>query len=319
MKKNNPNRTIEGISAAFASAVFLGFIPIFGKKAILFGFSPLCIVAFRTTFAAILLCLLMIITQRKYFYIYSLGLIGCLLAGFINGVGSIFYYTALTKLDASVGHLVYSSYPLFVALWQLFDKISIKRLTIIRILLYIPGVFLLLNNGDSSATLSGAGAMAISAALYALHLIINQRVLYEVPAPTVTLYTLLSMSATVVIAFLLFDFNFPVENTPWWPIFGMAAITFASRLTLFMGVKKLGSMQTALLGLGELLVTILIAWLWLGESLSTLQAIGATILGISILLIGFEKNEPQKRRTTGWLAWLNPPKIQIEDIWGSNH
>ena len=44
-----------------------------------------------------------------------------------------------------------------------------------------------------------------AAALYALHLPINQRVLYEVPAPTVTLYTLLAMSAVVVPAYLVFD------------------------------------------------------------------------------------------------------------------
>ena len=39
---------------------------------------------------------------------------------------------------------------------------------------------------------------------YALHLLINQRVLYEVPAPTVTFYTLLGMAVTVSVAFLAF-------------------------------------------------------------------------------------------------------------------
>ena len=47
----------------------------------------------------------------------------------------------------------------------------------------------------------GAAMMFGAAFLYALHLLINQRVLYEVPAPTVTFYTLLGMSITVLIAF----------------------------------------------------------------------------------------------------------------------
>jgi drug/metabolite transporter (DMT)-like permease len=37
---------------------------------------------------------------------------------------------------------------------------------------------------------------------------------------------------------------------------------------LFLGVKHLGGMQTAVLGLSELLVTIVVAQLWLGEQLN---------------------------------------------------
>ncbi len=44
-----------------------------------------------------------------------------------------------------------------------------------------------------------------AAALYALHLPINQRVLYEVPAPTVTLYTLLGNERGSGPCLLLFD------------------------------------------------------------------------------------------------------------------
>ena len=40
---------------------------------------------------------------------------------------------------------------------------------------------------------------------------------------------------------------------------GLTLVTFFSRLTLFLGVKHLGGMQTALLGLGELLVTLICA------------------------------------------------------------
>ena len=53
-----------------------------------------------------------------------------------------------------------------------------------------------------------------AAVLYAMHLPINQRVLYEVPAPTVALYTLLSMSAVVIPAYLLFDRAWPSAQCP---------------------------------------------------------------------------------------------------------
>jgi len=305
---------IKGIQAAASSALFLGMAPIFGKLAILFGFNPLAVVAFRTGIAFILLFIIVLIFYRQFLYIFPVGLLGCLLAGFINGIGSILYYSALSRLDASIGQLLYSFYPIFVALWLLLDRQTITRMTYFRLGLSLPGVYLLLQSGKSPIDWIGAVLMIGSAILYALHLLINQRVLYEAPAPTVTLYTLMTMSVTVIAAYLIFKPTLPVPSTPWWPLLLMALITFFSRITLFQGVKHLGGMQTSLIGLGELLVTVLLAHWWLGEHLNTLQWMGAGLLMVSLLLVGFDKLPPDKRHNSGWLAWLNPPQINPTDL-----
>jgi len=310
---NQPGKN-SGLQAAIISAVFLGLAPIFGKQAILGGFSPLAVVAFRTSIAMFLVFVLMALFKRSFFYIYPVGLVGCFLAGFVNGLGSILYYAALSRLDASVGQLLYSFYPLFVAFWLLTDRQPIGRLTLLRLVISLPGVYLLLSTGNHSIDLIGAGMMLGAAVLYALHLIINQRVLFEVPAPTVTFYTLVSMSLTVVIAYLAFDRSLPSSGTSWWPVLALAFVTFISRLTLFYGVKYLGGIQTAILGLGELLVTMATAQWWLGERLSSLQWLGTALLLVSLFLVSFDKPPTEKRKKTGWLAWLNPPKISPTDI-----
>lgn len=304
----------KGIRAAAASAIFLGLAPVFGKQALLFGFSPLAVVTLRTSIAAFLFFVAMVILKRQFFYIYPVGLVGCILAGFLNGIGSILYYYGFSRLDASIGHLLYSFYPLFVAFWLLLDRQPINKITIYRLILAAAGVILLVSTGNKPVDLAGAAMMLGSAALYGLHLLVNQRVLYEAPAPTVTFYTLAAMAVTVTAAYLLFDLRMPSNTTPWWPVFGMALFTFLSRLTLFMGVKHLGGMQTALLGLGELLITVLLAQVWLGERLAAVQWVGASLLGISLFLVGFDHFTPQKRHATGWLAWLNPPRIQSTDF-----
>ena len=74
--------------------------PVFGKQAILSGASPLAVVALRTLLAAILLFGVLLVFDRRYLYIYPAGLLGCLLAGWTNGIGSLFYYNALARLDA---------------------------------------------------------------------------------------------------------------------------------------------------------------------------------------------------------------------------
>lgn len=306
-----------GIYAALSSALFLGMVPVFGKLAFSLGFSPFAVIAVRTTIAALLMLAVMAVWMRSFFYIYPVGLIGCFLAGTINGLGSILYYTALSRLDAGIGHMLYSFYPLFVALWLLLDRQTITRVTILRLILTVPAVFLLVIPGEKRVDLAGAMMMLGSAVLYALHMLINQRILYEAPAPTVTLYTLLAMAATVDAAFLIAGSQFPALSIQWWPLAAMALITFFSRFTLFLGIKHLGGLQTALLGLAELFVTVILAQVWLGESLSSAQWFGAVLLSISMVMVGFDKITPHKRSATGWLAWLNPPKISTHDIpWG---
>ncbi len=299
----------KGIVAALSSAVFLGVVPIFGKVAINSGFSPLSVIVLRTGIAALLMLVVMAIAMRQYFYIFSVGLIGCLLAGFVNGVGSVLYYSALARLDASIGHLLYSFYPIFVALWLLLDRQTITRLTIFRLILSVPAVILLVYTGDRAVDPIGALMMLGSAILYALHLIINQRVLYEVPAQTVTLYTLLGMAVTVLLAYLLLDRQIPSGNVAWWAAISMALITFFSRFTLFLGIKHLGGLQTALLGLGEILITVMLAVFMLGESLNLTQVLGGILLAVSLILVAFDRIPPHKRYNTGILSWLTPSKI----------
>lgn len=296
-----------GVRAALLSAGFFGLTPIFGKLAVNLGVAPLAVAGYRTLLAALFLFLLTAILNKKYLYIYPAGLIGCGLAGLLNGVGSIFYYAALGRINASLGQLLYSLYPLFVAIILFFDSQPPSRLTIFRIFLATIAVIFLTNTSGGEIDIIGVLQMVLASILYAAHLPVNQRVLYDIPAPTVTLYTLIAMSIVVFPAFLLFDRSVPQANT-WWPIICLTLVTFLARLSLFFGIKHLGGMQTALLGLLELLVTLGLSIVWLQEKLTGSQWIGATILCGSTLLVYFEKaSGNRKPGRGGWLGWLTPP------------
>jgi drug/metabolite transporter (DMT)-like permease len=116
------------------------------------------------------------------------------------------------------------------------------------------------------------------------------------------------MSIVVIPAFLFSGYTiFPASQVALRAVLGLSLVTFFSRLTLFMGVKHLGGMQAALLGLGELLVTLILAHLWLDESLSLTQWIGVGLLVVSLSLVASEKT-PSQRLKTRWLNWLRPPE-----------
>jgi len=302
-----------GINAALISALFLGLAPVFGKAAMEMGkFSPLAVVALRTSLAALLLVVIIALFRRRTLYIYPAGFLGCVLAGAVNGIGSIFYYVGLSKLNASVAQMLYALYPFFVAFWLQLDKQSPSKLTGFRIVLAAISAFLLTRGDAGYIDPWGVVFMLIAAALYALHLPINQRVLYDVPAPTVTVYTLLAMSMIVVPAYLIFDRSWPTATVPWSPVLALTAVTFFSRLMLFLGVKHIGGMQTALLGLGELLVAILFSHLLLEESLTTLQWAGTVGLSLSLLLVWFESPPSKPVHSHGLLSWLQPPDFPAD-------
>ena len=308
MKKRN-----QGISAALVSAALIGLAPVFGKAAMGPGhFSPLAVVALRTGMAAFLLVSIMAIFKRQFLYIYPAGLYGCLMAGALNGIGSIFYYIGLSKLNASVAQMLYALYPFFVAFWLQLDGQPPSKLTMGRIVIAGFSAFLLTKMGHGYIDLLGVTFMLISAALYALHLPVNQRVLYDVPSPTVTVYTLIAMSAVVIPVYFIFDRTLPSANAPWLPVIGLTTVTFLSRLMLFLGVKNIGGMQTALLGLGELIVAIFFSHLLLGETLTSLQWVGTMGLGASLLLVWFEKPTTHPLHTKGILSFLQPPDFPTD-------
>lgn len=310
------NQHGTGIWAALGSATFLGFAPIFGKIAISLGFSPFTTVALRTSLAAILLLCLFIVFNRKYLYIYPAGLIGCAIAGLINGLGSLLYYLSLGRLDAGIGQLLYSLYPLFLAGWLILDKQPVSRITYLRLALSLIGVILLTRAGKSGVDWIGVILMLGAALMYALHIPINQRVLIDVPSPTVTLYTLISMSGIVIPAYLLFDRQIPPDNINWMPIVGLTMVTLFSRLTLFLGVKYIGGMQTVLLGLCELIIALGASRIWLHEILTPAQWSGAVFLGVGLLLIGFEKTNFEKKRSPGkFFGWLHPSDKTAKYPW----
>jgi drug/metabolite transporter (DMT)-like permease len=95
------------------------------------------------------------------------------------------------------------------------------------------------------------------------------------------------MTAVVWVAFLIHGVG-DVTVAGLTPMAALATITVLSRLLMFMGVKQLGSIQTALLGVTEILVAVFLAIVTLGEQLVLRQWIGALILVASLLLMLFE-------------------------------
>lgn len=284
----------KGLQWALITPMFLGTVPILAKLAYAAGVNVLTVVAFRTIFASLILWLAVYIFQRKYIHTSSPAIISSLVVGAINGIGSIFFYASLTRIDASLGQLVNITYLIFVTLLLRLSGQAISFVTVIRTLLAVFGIYVLTIGGAGTPDWIGVGMMLVGAIMFAIHLVMGQRILYETPAPTMTLYALTAMAGVVTIAWLIYPVDLTtVSFVGWRAIILMGLVTGISRLTLFLGVKHMGSMQTALLNILEVVVSIGLAIVFLGESLTTTQLLGAAILLGSILLVRFERGVPR--------------------------
>jgi drug/metabolite transporter (DMT)-like permease len=299
----------DGIVAALISATLLGLAPIFGKQALQAGIDYRVLVTIRTVSAALILWLFFILVWRRYLFIYPVGLTACATAGIINGLGSVFYYSGLNKLDASLAQLIYSINPLILIVLLRLDGQPISRLTVLRLLLALPAIYFLTTGGDfHEARLKGVAYMLIGGLGYALHLAIIQRPLRDMPPPTVTLYSLTAMAFTVapVGVWALWARPGPqlIPDRAWAGVAGLTIVTAISRLSLFVGVKKLGGLQAALLGLSELIVSVFTALIFFGERLTFQQWMGAAALALSIGLVSRERDIAGHYMSYGWLAWM---------------
>jgi drug/metabolite transporter (DMT)-like permease len=273
----------------------LGLAPFFAKIAYLEGAEAYTVIAMRMLLAAGVLWFAYLLFARRFIYSWWLGISISALAGIINGLGSICYYQGLTRIDASLASILNITYLVFVtALLRLLGQ-AVSRLTLFRLILAFVSVYLLTLSRSVSVDPVGVALLLIGALAYAVQLVIGQRVLYDIPSPTMTLYSMSAMALVVTVAWL---FNGGPELTSlnrngWYALLAFAGVTALSRLALFQGVKKLGSVQTATLGVSEVLVTVLFSMFFLGETLGIHQWFGAALMTLSVALLIAEKDVPR--------------------------
>ncbi len=286
------SRQAVGVAVTLSSALLLGWAPILGKMAYSAGVDPYTLVALRTVLAAAFLWVFYLVWWRGWIRIGWRDLLGCIGIGAVNGIGSLFYYTGLQRLDASLVSLLNALYPIWVFFFLSASGHEVSRLAVARLALSLVGLYFITSTGPRRPDSLGVMLMLASAATYGWHLVLGQWVLADVGSRTVTLYVLTTMAAVVGVARLAGGMPWePMSAAGWEAIVGLGVITALSRLAMFAGLRRLGGIQMALLGVTELLTTLLVAGGVLHERLTLAQGVGAAIIVVSVLLVRREKAE----------------------------
>jgi drug/metabolite transporter (DMT)-like permease len=282
-----PSARAQGMTAALLTPLFLGVAPIFGKLAILDGIDPFTVAAIRTVVAVALLWIIYGLFFRRYLFIYPAGLLGCIVVGVLNGIGSLFFYGGLGLLDASLAQLLNGMYIMFAVLLAHIGGERIDRRMAVRIGIALLGIVMITGLSATPVNWLGVGLMLANALMFAGSVILSQYVLYEMPSNTATLYILTSMCIVVIMAWAA------VGTTPPLRVLEMASVplvllgitTALSRIAMFAAVQVFGSLRTALIAVAEIGVALALAFFMLGERMTAPQWLGVALLIGSLLLV----------------------------------
>jgi len=289
MRKGDKRRRV-GVLSTLVASFFLGWAPILGKMAYAGGATAFTVVALRTAVAALLLWAVFLLLWRQEIPIGWKALVGCLSVGVVNGLGSLLYYTSLSRLNASRAALLNTLYPMWVVLFLFAAGQPLTALTLVRLALSMGGTYLLTRAGPGELDWLGVTLMIASAAMYGWHLVLGQWVLADVPSRQATLYIVTAMACVVVLARGLQGRPIePVAAVGWRAIAALGLTTALSRLAMFAGLEHLGGIETALTSLLELVVSLLLAFVLLGERLTVGQSLGGILLIISLGLMTWDR------------------------------
>jgi drug/metabolite transporter (DMT)-like permease len=255
-----------------------GILPILGKVAYAAGVRPLPLLAWRYVIAALLIALLNRGPRPPLRQRVRLWAIGSVFV-----FNSIAYFRALEQIPASVTALVLYTYPVIVAL--LAALVGVERLTW-RALLATLGAFAgcALTAGGSPAgaplRLSGVAWALAAALVYASYIVLSSRFGAGVPARVLALH-LAQAAAVLCVAFALADggLALPADPRGLVAVAGIGVVSTVVAMTTFLaGMALIGPTRASVLSSLEVIVTLVLAFLFLGERLSPWQWAGAALI-----------------------------------------
>jgi len=274
----SPRDEARGLALVALSTMAYGILPVLGKVAYAAGTRPMPLLAWRYAIAASLILLLERGPRPPLRERLRLWAIGSVFVG-----NSIAYFRALETIPASVTALVLYTYPMIVAV--LAALLGVERLTwraLLAAACAFAGCALTARGGPSGAPPSPSGiAWALLAALvYASYLVLSSRFGQGVSARVLALH-LAQASAVVCTAFALADggLSLPLDPRGLLAVAGIGVVSTVVAMTIFLaGMAIVGPTRASVLSSLEVLVTLGLAFLLLGERLQAGQWAGAALI-----------------------------------------
>jgi drug/metabolite transporter (DMT)-like permease len=283
----------SGTVLCIASAAAFGAMGVFGKLAYEQGVTVGTLLATRFLLAGALFWGLLaargearavrVVPRRDLAHALALG--AC---GYALQAGG--YFAALERIDASLLALLLYTFPAMVAVAAIVlgrERADARRLTALAL---ASGGLVLVLAGAGTGALEPLGvALGLGAAVvYTTYILASERITERVAPLLLSALVCTGAAGTLTVAGLALGTLHParVSTAGWGWLAAIAAVSTVAAIALFFaGLRRVGPTTASILSTVEPLVTVSLAFLVFGETLSPVQLTGgALVLGAVVAL-----------------------------------
>jgi drug/metabolite transporter (DMT)-like permease len=205
--------------------------------------------------------------------------------------GSAFYFLGARHIGTGLAMVIFFSFPVFVALLEwIFGTWKMNLIAFAALLSVVAGLFLLKGNGNAILDATGIIFAMLGGFCFAAYIYCNQHASKSQDSQ------LLTLSVCIGNTFIFFvwscyshSFVIPSMLSVWFYICAIGIVSTALPIQLLLnGLKYLSPVKASILSVLEPVVTLLIGFVLLNESMTFMQLLGVMIVLSGAILIQFE-------------------------------
>lgn len=291
-----------GIALGIVAAFGFSFKAILIKLAYPYGVAPVTLLALRMTFALPVFLWAGLSASRRTEPLTRRDGVSLTLLGLLGYYGaSILDFIGLQHITAGLERLILFTYPTLTLLLGLLlhgNPITLRQgLALVLCYLGIAAAFVhdLRASGDVARVWLGASYVFGSSICYAIYLTGSSTMIGRLGAMRFTaLAMLVSTVATLIHYFTTQPLTTLVQP---WPVYGYGLAmgllsTVVPVFALSAAIRHIGSGEAALVGMVGPLLTIVFAWLLLGEGFSAAQLLGTALVIAGVAVVARREAKP---------------------------
>ena len=275
---------LVGILLVAVSAAAFGTLAIFGRLAYAEGMDVLTVLFLRFSLAGAVM--VVVLAARREPLPRGSTLLQLVGMGAVGYVGQAFaYFTALKYASPGLVALLLYLYPVLVAVLSiLWLREQMTRAKVAALALALAGTALTV--GPAGGQWLGIAWAITGAAIYSLYIMVAARVMKQVSAIQSSTVILASAGAMSGLLMLAQGAAFPATGAGWAAVASLVLVaTVLPILAFLVGLERIGPVHAAMLSTLEPVVTVVLAAMLWGESLSPAALVGGGMILGAVLLV----------------------------------
>jgi drug/metabolite transporter (DMT)-like permease len=280
---------MRGALLCLLSAAAFGTLGIFGKLASEAGANTATTLLVRFALAGLVFAAILRVTGRWERLSRRVVLTGLGLGAFGYSLQSALFFAAIERLDVSMVALLLYTYPAFVTLAAIgLGRAAPSLRTGVALTVASAGLVLVLLAGGGGGFEAVGALLALGASLtYTTYILVSDGVIADVDPFALALLVLTGASASFTVGGLAtgsLDFALPGEAWLWLVLIALVS-TVVAVSAFFAGLRRVGPSEAAILSTFEPPVTVVLAFLILGERLTAPQLAGGALVLAAVVML----------------------------------